>query len=553
MGARLLLSIAAMAAIWAFQPARSQTVNDGPGDRHKQVDAIFAAWDGQNTPGCAVAVSRGGVLDYERGYGMSNLEYDAPITPSSVFHVASISKQFTAFSIGLLAHDGKLSLDDDIRKYLPELPDYGTPITIANLIHHTGGLREQGELLNFAGWRGDDLYTQNDILWVLSRQRRLNFEPGSEVVYGNAAYTLLAVIVQRVSGQSLRAFADERIFRPLDMTGTHFRDDHTEMTPRRAAAYGARAGGGWSISIPNIDHYGSTSLLTTVGDLLKWQQNLVDGRVGGEALVGWMQMSGTLNDGTGTGYGAGLRIGRYRGLRVVSHNGADGGYRAEAALFPDHKLAMVALCNGAEITPTELTRKIADIYLGDRMVSPALSPAVETPAAQQMALAGTYWSRGTDEVVRLEWKDGALRQAGSPVAFVPTGGGMFRPGEQPHEWRFVPSASGKPAELLIKDFWPTQRTFVRVAEPLPAVSALNGFAGRFRSDETDMTYAVAVVGGQLRLSWPRQYDIPLEAVGGDRFVGSRGTVTFTRKPSGAIDGLTISNRRLRRLRAEKVP
>ncbi|TCM04722.1 serine hydrolase domain-containing protein [Sphingomonas sp. PP-CC-3G-468] len=540
---------------WTTSPARAHALSMETVDRHQAIDALMASWDGQNTPGCVIGVSRDGDIDHVRGYGMSNLEYDVPITPQSVFHVASISKQFTAFSIGLLARDGKMSINDDIRKFLPEMANIGQRITIANLIHHTDGLREQGQLLNLAGWRGDDLYTQDDVLWALARQRSLNFEPGTEIVYGNAAYTLLAVIVQRVSGQSLRAFTNARIFQPLGMADSHFRDDHTEITRGRTAGYVARSGGGWSIGVPNIDHYGSTGLLTTVGDLLKWEQNLIDGRIGGKALVDWMRTSGALSDGTNIGYGAGLRLGKYRGLRIVSHDGADGGYRAEAALFPDQKLAVVALCNGATIEPTGLTRRVAEIYLGDRMGSPTLAPAVATPAAQQSALAGTYWSARTDEIVRLEWKDGALRQMGSATALVPIGDGVYRPGDLAHEWRFVMPAAGAAAgsepELHIRDFWPTQRAFVRVSLPLPSASDLQGLSGYYRSEETDMTYAVDVTNGGLLLTWPRGYAVALDAIGGDRFIGSQGTVTFTRRPSGEVDGLTISNRRLRRFRADR--
>jgi len=553
---RSVLLVAAIAATWSTQATRAQAADAWPADRHQQVDAIFAPWSGQTTPGCAVGISRDGTLDYARGYGMSNLEYDSPITPESIFYAASLSKQFTAFSIGLLAQAGQLSLDDDIRKYLQEMPDYGKTITIAQLIHHTNGLREQGQLLNLAGWRGDDLYTQADMLWALTRQRGTNFDPGTEIVYGNSAYTLLAVIVQRVSGKSLRAFADERIFKPLGMADTHFHDDHTEIMPRRASAYTTREGGGWQISVPNIDYYGSTSVFTTVGDLLKWEQNLVDARVGGQTLLAWMRTSGKLNDGTEIRYGGGLRLAAYRGLHMLSHDGADGGYRSEATLFPDQRLAIVALCNGATIAPTELTRKVADVYLRDRMTEPALLPAVKLPEVEQSALAGVYWSPLTDEVVRMEWKDSALRQVGAPTALVPVGGGSFRPGESPHEWRFIVPAAGAPAdaqpELRIRDSWPTQRVFVRVTSPMPTASALASFAGQYRSDETDMTYTVRFADGKLRLSWPRQYDIALEAVGGDRFVSSRGTVTFSRKVSGAVDGLMISNRRLRRLHAERL-
>ena len=494
-------------------------------------------------PGCAVGVSRNGTLDHARGYGMADLEHDVPVTPRSVFSVASISKQFTAFSIGLLAQEGKLSLDDDIREYVPELPAYGKPITLAHLMHHTNGLREQGQLLNLAGWRGDDVSTEADVLWVLGRQRGVNFEPGAEVLYGNAAYTLLGIVVRRVSGQSLRAFTHERIFKPLGMTDTRFREDHTELFSRRAWGYAARDGGGWRISDSHADHYASGNLYSTVGDLLKWQQNLLDARVGGQAVVSMVRTSGRLNDGTATGYGGGLRLAGYRGLDMVSHDGMDGGYRTESLLFPAQRVAIVTLCNNSTIDASELARKVADVYLGAQMKD-ELPPAVKVAETEVSALAGDYWSPLTGEVVRLEFKDGALRQVGVPKAFVPMGNGAFRPGETTHVWRF----SGT-RELGIRDFWPTERPFLRVTEPVPQV--LTPFAGQYHSEETDMTYTVRVADGKLVMRWPRRDEVVLDAVGGDHFVGSLGAVTFTRAASGGINGLTVSNRRLRKLRAER--
>lgn len=520
--------------------------------RHAQVDALFARWDGKATPGCALGITRNGVLEYARGYGMSNLEHGIPITPQSIFHVASISKQFTAFSIGLLAQDGKLSLEDDIRKYVPELPDLGMPITISQLIHHTNGLREQGQLVNLAGWRSDDLTTEPDILWTLTRQRHLNFAPGTEVVYGNAAYTVLAVIVRRVSGVSLRAYADAHLFQPLGMSSTHFHDDHKEMVAGRTAAYSPRAGGSWSISIPHIDHYGSTSLFSTVGDLLKWQQNLVDGHIGGPALSAWMQTSGALNDGSLTAYGSGLRLGAYRGLRMVSHDGADAGYRSEAVMFPDQQLAIVALCNAASATPTELTRKVAELYLNEQMTKPALAPALPAPPAIPKAWAGVYWSAQTDEILRLEWNNGALRQVGAATALVPIGNNVFRPADMPHAWRFASATDSSPVTLQVRDFWPTQRSFVQINEAIPDSATLAAFAGRYHSDETAMHYTVRLVDGVLRLSWPRQYDIELTPAGGNRFTSSFGTITFIPGAGGQIGSLSISNRRLRRFEALRV-
>lgn len=516
---------------------------------HARVDALFSEWNNRTTPGCVVGIARDGVLDYARGYGMANLEHGIPLTPESVVHTASMSKQFTAFAIGLLAQDGKLKLTDDIRTWLPQLPDLGHVITIAQLVHHLDGLREQGQILNLAGWRGDDLYTEDDILWALARQRHLNFEPGTEIVYGNAAYTLLAVIVRKVSGQSLRAFADARIFQPLGMRATRFRDDHTETTPGRASGYSPRPGGGWAIGIPNIDHYGSTGLLSTVGDLLAWQRNLVDHRVGGPALGAWMRTSGVLPDGAATGYGGGVRIGTYRGLRTVGHDGADGGYRSEMLLFPDQGLGIVALCNNGTITPAGLVRKVAEEYLQPQMTAPALVATIMLPDAAQAGWAGTWWSPQTDEVVRLAWQDGALRQVGGGAVLVPVGPTLFRPLDLAHAWRFT---AGAPAQLAIRDFWPTVRPFQRLDDPMPGAALLATFAGDYYSDETATRYTVTRTGGHLTLSWPRGYAIDLTPVGGDRFVASLGTVTFSRADTGAVNGIMISNRRLRRFTAPRV-
>ncbi|AKQ68380.1 D-alanyl-D-alanine carboxypeptidase [Myxococcus hansupus] len=548
---RSLLLLLAFAVPWIPRGAGAQSPRASQASRHARVDALFAPWKGKGTPGCAVGISRDGAVDYVRGYGMSNLEHDVPITPQSIFPVASITKQFTAFAIRLLEQDGKLSLDDDIRKYVPEMPAGGKTITLSHLMHHTSGLREQGQLLNLAGWRGDDQYTEEDILWALTRQRGSNFEPGAEVLYGNAPYSLLAIIVRRVSGKPLREFAAERMFKPLGMTDTFFLGDHTEVVPRRVSGYGPRPDGGWRISGAHVDHYGSTSLHSTVVDLLKWNQNLLDARVGGKALIALVRTSGTLKDGTVTGYGSGVFVGTYRGLRVVRHDGMEGGYRSEAMLFPDQRFAVAALCNGAPIDPTELVRKVAEVYLGDVMKD-ALPPAVALPAAALDALAGTYWSPLTDEVVRLEVKAGALRQVGMPKDFIHMGDGAFRPGESLHVWRFSPPAANAPRALSIQDAWPTSRGFIQVSEPLPTASALAAYTGRYRSDEVDMTYTVRIVDGKLAIRWPRRDEVVLDAIGGDRFVGSLGTVTFTRAASGGLEGLTFSNRRLRRLRAERV-
>lgn len=548
--------VAASAAQAALLGAQTAGTSTPPADRHKQVDALFAPWNGTTAPGCAVAISRDGVPDYVRGYGMANLEYDIAIAPDAVFNVASVSKQFTAFAIALLAQDGKLSLQDDIRKHLPELPDLGHTVTIAHMLHHTAGLREEAHLLYLAGRGNGEIRTEADVLRLLAKQRRLNFAPGAEVVYSNSHYTLLATIVHRVSGVPLRQFADERIFAPLGMTDTHFQNGVNEVVRRRAWGYNPAAAGAWRIVFPASDFYGAGNLLTTVGDLLKWEQNLLDPRVGGRTAVDAIATSGTLNGGLATGYGGGLRIARHRGLRTIGHDGLGGGYRTAVLAFPDQRLVVAALCNTGAIPAEELVPKVADVYLGDRMTTET-RPAVKVPEAELSALAGVYWNEPFDAVIRLEFKDGALHADGSRDPVVPLGDGTFRAPGLPNEWRFSAPAAGAPAtaprELRIWDSWPTPRLFTRLTAPVPTPAALAKYAGQYRSDEVDVTYVVGVENGRLSVRWGHDSTFTLTAAGGDHFVDGAYTVTFTRGASGDVDGLTISTRRVRRLRADRLP
>ena len=370
---------------------------------HEQVNKIFAKWDSTTSPGCALSVMKDGQIIYKRGYGMADLDHDIPITPETVFHVASISKQFTAAAILLLAQDGKLSLDDDVHKYITELPDFGARITIRHLLHHTSGLRDQWELLGLAGWRYSlDLITDDDVLELMSRQKDLNFKPGDQYVYCNTGFTLLAQIVMRVSGQSLREFTTSHISRPLAMKSTHFRDNHAEIVKRIAYGYvDAKGGDGYSLSVTNFDTVGATSLLTRVEDLAQWDENFYRPLVGGTELVQQQLQRGKLNSGVELDYASGLIHCKYRGLPTVGHGGADAGYRADLLRFPEQHFSVACLCNKGEINPGQLTQKVADIYLADEFKEPARAvPTVKTFTGSPERLtqyAGVYWQR------RISW------------------------------------------------------------------------------------------------------------------------------------------------------
>ena len=361
------LLLGAIVSLVAAFPAFAQNQNGN--DTSARVDKVFAQFDKATSPGCALAVIKDGQIIYKRGYGMADLDHDIPIKPDTVFHVASVSKQFTAMAILLLAKQGKLSLDDEVRKYIPELRDFGHKLTIRHLLHHTSGLRDQWNLLIMSGWRlSEDVVKDEDILDLVSKMKELNFKPGDQHQYSNTGYTLAAWIVKKVSGQSLREFCEANIFKPLAMTSTFFRDDHTVTVKRQAYGYRAAANDTFKLSVPNYDTVGASSLLTTVEDLAKWEQNFYDKQVGGEAVIEQMQTPSVLNDGEKINYAFGLTVGQYKGLKVVEHSGGDAGYRSHLMRFPEQRLSVACLCN-LGTNPGQFARQAADVYLTNLPVS----------------------------------------------------------------------------------------------------------------------------------------------------------------------------------------
>jgi CubicO group peptidase (beta-lactamase class C family)/lysophospholipase L1-like esterase len=391
-----------------------------------RIDRLFAQWDSTGSPGCAVGVVRDGRFVYERGYGMANLDYDVPITPHTVFYVGSVTKQFTAALAAMLALDGKLSLDADIRTYLPEMPDYaktyGVPVTVAELIHHTSGIRDIYGLMELAGMRLEDVTPDATALALIARQKELNFKPGTEYLYSNSGYWLLGKILERVSGKPLRVLADERIFTPLGMTNTHFHDDPGHVMKNRAMSYESDGHGGFRISyLQNFDKIGAGGLYSTVEDLAKWDANYYSRLVGGDALQKLIHTRGVLANGDTLVYAFGNEVSTYRGLRTDEHGGSMMGYKAHLLRFPDQHLSVIETCNLGSINPGPIARKIAELYLGDRM-TPAPStlttstsatrrtapPLVTLTAPQMNRVAGSYTSEELGATYRVFVRDGAL-------------------------------------------------------------------------------------------------------------------------------------------------
>lgn len=525
-----------------------------PDSMRARVDGVFARWDHTDSPGCALGISQDGKPVYLHGYGMSDLQHAIAITPGSIFHVASISKEFAAYAIALLAEDGRLRLDDDVRQYVPEIPDYGHRITIRHLIHHTSGLRDQWQLLGYAGWREDDLITEDDVLAILARQRGVNFTPGDEWLYSNTGYTLLAVIVKRVSGQSLRDFAQARIFAPLGMRDTHFHDDHTMIVPGRTSAYQPRDGGGWKISIPVFDTYGATSLFTTAGDLLTWMANLDHPIVGTPAMVKAAQTSAVLNDGTPTGYGYGLTVGAYRGLTAIGHGGADAGYRAQVERYPERGIAIAVACNASIAAPNVLLRKVADVLIGTSAPPPTLSidtVARSVPLITRQRWAGLYRDTISQQVIRVRLTSDTLRlQDGRTLTA--TSDSSARIGSGGSALVFHSTAGVvTSAEQVPRSTRPL--VFRREAPFAPDRAALATFAGTYESDELDVRYVLATTDSGLVLRQRKLGELKLEPTARDAFAIDHGIfLQFSRDRSRTVSGFTLTDGRMRGVRFERV-
>ena len=516
------------------------------------VDKIFSALDKKDSPGCALAVMREGKVIYSRGYGVADLDHDIAISPTSVFHVASISKQFTAASILMLAEEGKVSIDDDIHKYIPELPDFGAKITLRHLLTHTSGMRDQWAMLGMDGWRmSQDVITDQDVLDILIKQKALNFPPGEQYLYSNSGFTLLALTVKRVSGKSLREFTQERIFGPLGMTHTFFRDNHLEIVKNQAYGYLPSGKGRFELRVPNFDTVGAASLLTTAEDFAKWDANFDQPKVGA-AVLAKMQERAHLNSGEAIDYGFGLQPGTYRGLEITGHGGADAGYKADYLRFPKERLGIACLCNLGTLIPRDLTKQVAAVYLGDKMTpleKPA-TPASASSAAVPRNAFGLFYNKELGDLRRIVERNGrvllispgprteTLSAAGPNelqiAAPVGIGGTIALAGDHLTETR-----PGAP---------PVQ--YERRYEAAP--KSLIEYIGTYHSDELDIPYQIESDGSKLWLKRMKYKPTALAPTIQDCFLtpvnNSEAHLEFERDAQGHVTGFLLNIGRVRHLR-----
>ena len=538
---RTLVSAVLLAVVVQAQPSQKQA----------EVDRIFSAFN-THTPGCAVGVAHNGSVVLKAGYGMADLERNVPITPDTVFESGSVAKQFTAAALMLLAQQGKISLDDPMRKYLPELPDYGAPLTIRHVLSHLSGLREWRPIAAFGGFpEGTHVYSNQDLLQMAAKQRALNFEPGTNYSYSNTGFNISTILIERAlgNGKTFQTFTRETIFGPLGMAHTRWRDDFRAVVPNRALAYGRSSGDIWIQQTPIENIIGAGGLLTTVGDLLLWNENFTHARVGGPEFVKAQQTPATLSDGRTITYAAGLTAATFSGLREVSHGGSTGGYRTWLGRYPDQAVSVAVLCNSAQANPATLGRDTARLWTG---AAPANAPASASTAdpAKLQPLAGMYRKVRDNTVSELRWRDGKLT-FDPGIELVPVAAGKFLAPAIEREFNFE---EGTPVRLRVVT--PTGDILYERVEPTqPAAAELAALTGEYESRETGttLTFALGAKPGELTFRIGSNPSVPLRPTFRDAFATPSGSsIRFLRDSAGKVIALSAGDDRVWDLRFTRV-
>lgn len=496
-------------------------------------------------PGCAVGVSLNGVSVFEKAFGLAEMEHNIPNTPQTIFESGSVAKQFTAAALVLLQQDGKLNIDDPVRKYIPELPDYGKPLTIRHMLNHTAGLRDWGSVMSLTGaGRGDRVVTQEIALDVVSRQKSLDFVPGAEYSYSNSGYNLAAIIVERVSGQKFGDLTRDRIFKPLRMTNSSWRDDYRKLVTGRAQGY-SKSGptAPWMLNMPIMNVIGNGGMLTTVGDWLKWNAAL-DAKTFGEPFVKALETQGVLNDGRKISYALGLDVGNYKGIKEVTHSGGTAGYQTYLARFPEKKLSIAALCNGFPPSSGDIVYSVVDEIFGP-FPEPAKVEGVAVPEEQLKKYAGIWRNDVTRNANMIALDKGELKINGT--ALKGTADGSFMLGERKMTFK-----DGSPVTASIANPDGSFTRLTMVSEWKPAAADLAEFTGDWYSEEAQSAVKLTLEGDKAFVVIRPVAKLPMAPIYKDHFASQGYVVWFTRDSSGKIDKMHVGGSRMRDMLFERV-
>jgi CubicO group peptidase (beta-lactamase class C family) len=535
----LLFAFAFVAFLSTATPAQVPTKEKVVAGAERAFEKVVKAYVAP-APGCAAAVSLNGETLFEKAFGLADLEHNVQNTPQTIFESGSVAKQFTAAALVLLQQDGKLSLDDPVRKYIPELPDYGSPLTIRHLLNHTAGLRDWGTVLALTGvGRGDRVVSQDLALDVIVHQRSLDFKPGAEYSYSNSGYNLAAIIVERVSKQKFPAFVEERLFKPLGMKNSSWRDDYQRIVPGRAQAYARQGNGPWRLNMPFMNVYGNGGMLTTVGDWMKWNA-MLDSRSLGASLVDALETQGVLNDGRKIAYALGLEVAKYKGLKDVSHGGSTAGYQTFLARYPDNKVSVGVMCNGTSPSAGRIAADITDEIFGPYPDSPK-TEAAKVSEEELKKFVGVWRNEKTHGPARFAVENGVPGFRGARL--VPTGAGQFSAGDD--KLKFTSDGNGTPVSAEAVDSDGEVTRFVKETAWTPTPEELASFKGEWFSEEAGATVTFAVDGDKAFIKQRPATSLPMQPIYKDHFVVQGYVVWFTRDKDGKVNGMHVGANRMR--------
>jgi CubicO group peptidase (beta-lactamase class C family) len=525
-----------------------------PDSLQQKIGSVFKEFDHTDRPGCAVLVVKDGEVVFKKGYGMANLEYDAPITPATVFDIASVSKQFTGYAISTLIQEGKIKPDDEIHKYLPDVPEFGKPMTIRHLIHHTSGLRDWPEALHAAGWRWDEAFRYDDILRMVRQQKELDFEPGSVYQYSNTGYNLLAAIVAKVTGESFPVWIKEHIFEPLKMDDSQVLENYSNVIKHLAASY-YEDGGAYHKANDELTAWGSSSIFTTVEDLAKWVIFFQHGLDTRDPVILRMTETDQLNNGERNSYAYGLDVGVDHGFKNINHTGGWASFATIISNYPDQKLSIIVLSNGGGVSPGASARRVAELFLKSMSSSsPAAEDLGNRPTAQVdtqllQKYLGTY-QLGPHWSVSFTLENGRMMSQAN-------GEDKFPADMKGSDLMWVPAYNSSVTFLDVTDKANSIRYHNKVSPRVKMLDvagiSLADYCGIYYSPELETTYELKVVSGKLTVHHMRLGDFPLnpDQVVKDEFSGATGTFSFIRNSQHAVTGFTLSGGRIRNIRFEK--
>jgi CubicO group peptidase (beta-lactamase class C family) len=540
---KLLLSLALIVSITSI----SQTWQDTVAKIEKAFERYKPAM-----PGAQICIARKGTILFSKAYGMADLEHNVSLNTESRIEAGSVSKQFTAAAILLLEQEGKLSLDDNVRKYIPELPDYGTPITLRQMMNHTSGLKDWGAIGGMAGWpRSTKTYNNEDALYIASKQKSLNHVPGAEFLYSNTNYNLFAIIVQRVSGESLYDFCAKKIFGPAGMMHTEWRANYRKIVPNRAIAY-SKDGSGYFTNMPNEYVYGNGGLLTTAEDLVKWNEYYQSGKLGNPSLLPRQLSLTPLLGGHRNDYAAGLFILEDRGWPLVFHDGATAGYRSNLDYYPAQGLSIAWISNSSEFDDNgALVNLLRGIFIPDnsKLSATTSQPAYAVAPELLLKYAGWYRSSRSNNAFRFYVKDNKLWVAG-PGELIPRAENRFSIGNTTNVYIFTNQPK---KELMFIRELGDSIYFSRQDSAIVNEQAMKEFTGTFYSDEAEASNKIEYKNGNLVLTlMGGRGSLPLQATSKDAFSGGGGAFIFERNKKGEITAYSYSTGRARNVIFKKL-